>query len=164
MHTWTKTTHYRIPTDAGDVVAWCNDDRTIGVRTEWKHNRRGADAPVGGWDGLPETITVNRVEYSMHGFLRLDDNGEPIADTRYGGMIRRVDNLDRGSDAAQRKAADIMQRAVAAWIATDEGAAALAEGQRVNVNNALARLEEDIDKTRAALADLERQHAELSEG
>lgn len=157
------TEYVKLPTELGTLVLWCNGTRedgalSIGVRTEAEHNRSDRNAPAGGWEGVAESVTVNRVEYHLHAFLRASrDTGEVYGGDGWGeygsrgSILRRAEmfSLGNGSQSAEILAWDVVSRAVSAYLITDEARAMVRRAvfaQASNERDELDRKAEDLLK------------------
>lgn len=159
----------------GTLIVWCNgtsrEDRTryqVGIRTEWMHNRYAHSAPAGGWDGVADVVTINGVEYSVSDFVSVAADGSDPQETRYSGnaLTRKDWSAVRdmhGSPAAVKRYRALVMPALAEWLATQDGQAFLADGERARIADDLARLNRERADVVARLAEIDAAIRELVE-
>ncbi len=168
--TYEKTTYGRLPTPWGDLLVWCNghDDEhgyTVGLRTEWEHNRHGQQ-PEGGWDGMPETITIHRVAYGVNAFMTIADDGTVESNdrsplTRANGTA--ANSWPLASSPAVTKFWELVGPAVGAWAHTDKGRKILRARAYASVHNDLEYVEAAIAEAEAKLVALRGQGGRAGE-
>jgi hypothetical protein len=172
-----STRYYRLPTAYGDLVVWANgqnDDGTqsVGFRTIEPGDRSqySRTMPEGGADDMPETVTINRVAYRVHGFARIGTDGRvtEMNPHSYGGSLTRAEmfSLDKGSESANRAFDSAMTDALEAWAITDYGRQILREGRHISAHNEadqlardLAELDKKRDELKAKIRNAERMAA-----
>ena len=159
-----STTYVRIPTAQGDLLGWCtrpDDDgrAVIGLRTEGGHNRWEHHKPAGGWDGMPESVTLHQVAYRVHGFVAVGRDGTVTPRPSYPGdsPITRAEacSIDGGSTAAQRAAWALLTEAVTDFVQTEEGEALIRQGIEAQRNNRAREIETELEEVRARAEELE---------
>lgn len=171
--TYISPTYARLETPLGALLMWSNgtstadDGRTVdtlSLRTEGEHNRYEGNAPEGGWDGVAESVAINRVDWRLHTYVHLDpDTGEVLAfDPNTYGALNRADWKEPTYDSkskAQRKMEDALRPAIEAFVRSDAGKALLRRGRYVQANNArddhrktIANLEAELTAAQSRLS------------
>lgn len=162
MRDYKETRYYPLATELGTLIIWANGTdehgrQSVGFRTEHDHNRHESNAPAGGWDGIAETVTINRVDYYAHGFARINTAGEVVQMNphTFAGSLRRAEifSNDKGSDSANAKFDAIMTDALTKWAQSDDGRRILREGRHISASNVARDLEREISELETQLRD-----------
>jgi len=160
---------YRIlPTSLGPVLMWSNGQRTeedgrkldvIGIRTEHDHNlpihgANGTDEP--GKGDVVSSVRINRVDWHAHTVAYVDSDTLRLA--RWGDIgddVRRPLGDREPSWESKMKATakwrDVIDEALAEFLASPDALAFLALGRIAQSNNDADRAEAEVEKARQAL-------------
>ena len=166
---------------AGKFLLWSNNADTVGIRTEWAHNRNSSTyREVVDIDEVSESVKILRVDYCVHAFLhrtetwaKTIDNSRrvrPIIGTSWAfdafdyHLTRRDDSITHGSPAAKEKAIKLILTPLAEWLDTPAGVAFTAQGEEDDRNAIVARLDANVEELETAVRNLLRIKAKIAQG
>jgi hypothetical protein len=180
-------THQVLPLPIGNFIVWANNAHTVGIRTEWEHNRRehGYLGGVPDVETVNETVRLSRVDYSVRIFLRRVDTWRketaadrsfnerrivPIEGTAWAydlydyALGRKDDSTNHGSAAARTAAIEKIAVPYAHWLETPQGKLFVEVGEIDDRAQVEAALDKNLEVLETAVRHLLRIKARLAQG
>jgi hypothetical protein len=164
-----------VETPLGILHVWASGEHTLSAATIYDHDKRRA-AHRGNPDAqrCAEQVVINRVAYTVVVHLRpaadFPTEGNVVERLHrqhagwginwYGVTLRRTDRYQDPSDAARRKAEDLLLPALAGFANSPAGQRLLAQAATAQRRERIAELRREIVSRQA---ELERLQAELAE-
>lgn len=165
-----------VETPLGTLHMWASGEHTLSAATMYGHDKQRAgyrDNPDA--QRCAEQVTVNRVAYTVVVHLRpaADFATEGHLDKRlhrehagwginwYGVTLRRTDRYEGPSDAAKRKAEDLLLPALAGFANSPAGRRLLGQAATAQRLERIAELHREIASRQAELRRLQAELADL---
>jgi hypothetical protein len=165
-----------VDTPLGRLRVWASGEGTLSAATMRRHekqhhdHRDNADA-----QGCAEHVVINRVAYTVVVHLRPAGDFPTVGAVGqrlhrehagwginyYGVTLRRADRYEGPSDAARRKAEDLLLPALAAFGNSAAGRRLLAQGAAAQRRERIAELRREIADGQAQLQRLQAELAQL---